>query len=388
LIVKGIVLQGAGMCVGAFPGGCYLVALDANTGKELWRFNTIARPGQPGGYSWNKAPVDERFGGSIWTAGSYDPELNLVYFGVGQTYKFSTLLDNYDGTPGGNDGLYTDATVALRPETGELVWYYQHMNRDVWDLDWAFERTIATINVNGKPRKTVTTAGKLNIFDTLDAATGEYLYSYDVGLQDMVTIDPKTGRKTVNSKYDPPKPNVPILKCPSTLGGRDWPATTYNAKTGILFVPENETCQEFTWIPGGNFQLNDHLMRRFNSDGMVGRVEAIDLASRKTLWVQRRRAPQVSAVLGTAGGLIFEGSRDRWFRASDQQTGKVLWQTQLNASPGSSPVTYTVNGVQYIAVVTGGGGSLESTLGAALTPEIAGAASGATLWVFKLPEKK
>lgn len=386
LIVKGIVLQGVGMCVGRLPGGCYLIALDAQSGKELWRFNSIARPGQPGGDSWNGAPVDERFGGGIWIAPSYDPELDLVIYGTGQTYKLSTLLKDYRGDPGGNDGLFTDSTIALRPETGQLAWYYQHLQRDVWDVDWAFERTIATLVIDGKPRRTVTTAGKLNIFDTLDAATGEYLFSYDVGLQNLIqSIDPTTGVKTVRRDLVELKPNVPQTSCPSTLGGRNWMATAFNAKTGILFVPENETCHTLTYVPGNSFDFEDRILRRIDSDGMIGRVEAIDLASRKTLWVQRRRAPQSSAILATAGGLIFEGSHDRWFRASDQRSGKVLWQTRLNAPPSSYPVTYGADGDQYVAVVAGTGGALAVLLGS-FAPEIAKPPSGTTLWVFRLKD--
>lgn len=387
LIVKGMVLQGTSLCLGAFPGGCYLSALDAATGKELWRFNTLARPGQIGGDSWNHAPVDERSGGAIWAAGSYDPDLDLIYFGVGQTYKLSTLLKDYDGTPGGNDGLYTDTTLALRPETGELVWHFQHVKRDVWDLDWAFERTLATIQVDGKPRKTVTTGGKLGIFDTLDAATGKYLFSYDVGLQNLVSsIDPQTGEKRINPAFDP-KPNVPMHFCPSLLGGRNWPATAFNPKTGILYVPLTEACADFTYVPGSNFEFETRFLRRDGSDGLIGRLEAIDVASRKALWVQRRRAPESSAILGTAGGLIFEGSRDRWFRASDERTGRVLWQTRLSAQPSSYPVTFSAGGVQYVAVVAGGGGSLDGS-GGILTPEIPAPGTGTTLWVFRLPEKR
>ena len=160
-----------------------------------------------------------------------------------------------------------------------------------------------------------------------------------------------------------------------------------NAKTGILYVPLNEACADFTWVPGSNFEFETRFLRRDDSDGLIGRLEAIDLASRKALWVQRRRAPESSAILGTAGGLIFDGSRDRWFRASDERTGKVLWQTKLNAPPSSYPVTYSADGVQYVAVVAGGGGPLDNA-GAILTPEIPAPGSGTTLWVFRLPERR
>jgi alcohol dehydrogenase (cytochrome c) len=381
IVARGKVILGN---VGGGPGGPFLVALDADTGKEAWRFYTIARPGQPGGNSWNGAPLDERTGGSVWIAGSYDAALDLVYFGTAQTYKIGLLLDNFSGASGSNDGLYTDTTLALRPDTGELVWHYQHTNREVWDLDWAFERTLATLKVRGQPRRTVTTAGKLGIFDTLDAATGEYLFSYDIGVQNLVArIDPTTGAKQIASAMEP-KANVEQFVCPSNVGGRDWPSTALNPTTGTLYVPLSESCMAYMWRPGapsGDF-LRPPAHRK-DSDGMVGRVQAFELATGKTLWVRRRRAHESSAILATAGGLIFEGSNDRWFRASDDRTGKVLWQFRLDNTPSSFPISYSVDGVQYIAVVTGTGSPLEITLGS-LTPEIIPSIGGTTLWTFRV----
>lgn len=387
LIAKGKVIQGMSGCHQAYPGGCYIVAVDADTGKETWRFYTLPRPGEPGGDSWNGAPVDKRLGGSVWIAGSYDPDLDLVYFGTGQTYKIATLMQGGDGKPGSDAGLYTDTTLALRPETGELVWHYQHMARDVWDHDWSFERTLSTRMIDGKPRKTVTTAGKIGIFDTLDAATGQYLGSYDVGLQNVVTsIDPKTGVKTIADSVKP-EPNVEKLVCPSTIGHRNWPSTAYDPRTSILYVPLSDNCMPYMWTPGipGDYDIVGMLpVHRPGSDGIIGQVQAFDLATGKKVWAQRRRAAQSSAILATAGDLIFEGSRDRWFRASDARTGKVLWQVRLDGSPSAYPITYSVDGVQYVAITTGGGNTVDYYLGA-LTPEIAAPAAGVTLWVFRLP---
>jgi alcohol dehydrogenase (cytochrome c) len=383
LIAKGKVIQGVTNCHVAFPGGCFIVALEADTGKEAWRFYTIARPGTPGGDSWNGAPLDQRYGASVWDSGSYDPELDLVYFGTGQTYKTATLLEGSTGAPGSADGLYTDTTLALRPETGELVWHFQHFHRDVWDLDWAFERTLATLQVDGAKKKTVTTAGKLGIFDTLDAATGRYLYSVDSGLQNLVkSIDPKTGEKTIDPKFTP-EPNVEKLICTSAIGGRNYPATAFNPATGILYVPLNEACMNFEWTPGGVFDVRIPTRQRPDSDGKIGRIQAIDLAAKKTLWIRRQRAPESSAMLATAGGVIFEGSRDRMFRALDDRNGKVLWQMPLDSAPDAFPITYSVDGVQYVAITTGGGAPLDGGL-ATLAPEFETPPSGTTLWVFRL----
>lgn len=387
LVAQGKLFQGMSNCNVGYPGGCFLLAIDAATGREVWRFNTIARPGQTGGDTWNGAPAEKRTGGAIWTAPSYDPDLNLIYSGVGQTYKAEVLLEGTPGKPGYNDALFTNSTLALRPDTGELVWHYQHMGREVWDLDWVFERTLATVTVDGKPRRTVTTAGKMALFDTLDAATGKYLFSYDSGIQNLVVaIDAQTGAKRISTELEP-KANVIRTVCPSASGGgRNWPATSFNPKSGVLFVPSNETCMPYMYspTPGAVMDIAVFATPKEGGDGMVGRVQAVDLATRKTLWTRRDRAPHSSAVLATAGGLVFEGSRDRWFRALDDRTGKVLWQVRLNAPPSSYPITYSVNGVQYVAVTAGGGRTYDVN-GGALTPEILAPASGTTLWVFRLP---
>jgi alcohol dehydrogenase (cytochrome c) len=253
----------------------------------------------------------------------------------------------------------------------------------VWDLDWAFERTLATLEIDGSPRRTVTTAGKLGIFDTLDAATGKYLFSVDSGLQTLVTaIDPKTGDKQVDPKFTP-EPNVEKLICTSAIGGRNYPATAFNPGTGILYVPLNEACMNFEWTPGGPFDVRIPTRPRPESDGNIGRIQAIDLANHKTLWTRRQRAPESSAMLATAGGLIFEGSRDRMFRALDDRTGTVLWQTPLDGAPDAFPITFSAGGVQYVAITTGGGGPLDGGL-ATLAPEFSTPAAGTTLWVFRL----
>ncbi len=389
IVAKGKVIMGASGC-NTYPGGCFLVALDAQSGKEAWRFHTLARHGQPGGDSWNGAPVDQRFGGSVWTSGSYDPDLNLVYFGVGQTYDTATLLQPQPQKGTANGGLYTDSTVALNPDTGKLVWYYQHMNRDVWDLDWAFEQSLITLPIDGKQTKLVVTGGKIAVFDAVDRADGKYEFSKDLGLQNLVTaIDPETGKKSINPALQP-EANKTKHICPHSGGGRNWPATSYDPETKILYVPLFESCQDFTWVPrssaetsAGGSDMRFVLLPRPDSDGKFGRIEAINLQTKKVAWVYRQRAAFSSSTLTTTGGLVFAGSRDRRFQAFDAATGKVLWQAGLGASPSSTPVTYSIAGQQYVAVVAGNGGPVAWPY---LTPEIANPPGGTTLWVFKLPD--
>jgi alcohol dehydrogenase (cytochrome c) len=395
IVVKGKVIFGVSLGLEKAPGGCFIVALDADTGQEAWRFHTIARPGQPGGDSWNGAPVDERFGGGVWTAGSYDPELDLVYFGIGNTYDSATLLEQRPGTKrlSDNAGLYTDATVALRPETGELAWYFQHQRRDVWDLDWVFEQSIVTLPVDGTPRKLVVTGGKTAIFEAIDAATGSFVFAKDLGVQNLVTaIDPRTGEKTVNPAVQP-EAGKPKLLCPAAFGARNWPATALNPRSSLLFVPITESCTDYTYAPrspeetasgGADMQFAPRIPP--GTDGKFGRLVALDLEKREVRWVRRQRMPIAGSALATAGGLLFNGDLDRYFYAYDQDTGSVLWRTRLNAAPESSPITYSVNGRQYVAVVAGGG-SAYGAGGRGLVPELVSSAAGVTLFVFELPEE-
>jgi len=390
IVAHGKVVMGVSLGVNT-AGGDFIVGLDGQTGAELWRFYTIARPGQPGGDSWNGAPVSQRYGSGVWTAGSYDPQLNLVYFGTGNTYDAGTLLLPQPHKGKSNAALYTDSTLALDPDTGKLVWYYQHMNRDVWDLDWAFEQSLITLPFDGRPTKLLVTGGKLAIFDALNRANGKYEFSKDAGLQNLVVrIDPKTGAKIVNPAYERPEAGRSDYICPSDHGGRDWSATSFDPTTDILYVPLLESCMNYRFVPrdpaqvaAGGVDIRYGANPPHGSDGKFGRIEAINLRTRQIVWTMRQRAPIESSMLASAGGVVFSGSHDREFHAYDSATGQLLWHTALNSAPSASPVTYDAGGVQYVAVVAGGGSVLDST-GNTMTPEIADPAGTTTLWVFKL----
>lgn len=392
IVAKGKVIVGVSLGVQT-GGGCYIVGLDAETGKESWRFNTIARPGEPGGDTWNGAPLDERFGAGVWTAGSYDPELNLAYFGIANTYTSATLLEPRPGTAGvtANDGLYTNATVALRPETGELVWHFQHHKRDVWDLDWVFEQSLVTVKIDGRPRKLIVTGGKTATFDAVDAATGAFVFSTDLGVQNVFTsVDPVTGEKAVNPALLPEKGKAKLI-CPGNFGARNWPATALNPDTAMLYVPIMETCADYTYAPANPEQtakggVDMRFVARIapGSDGKFGRLAALDLEKRRIVWAHRQRVPLAGAALATAGGLVFNGDFDRYFSAYDQTSGKILWRTRLSAAPESFPVTYAVDGRQYVAVVAGGG-SVLGAAGRGLVPELVPPGSGVSVVVFELP---
>jgi alcohol dehydrogenase (cytochrome c) len=377
---------------GQAPGGAYIVGLDAETGEEAWRFYSIARPGEPGGNSWNGLPLDKRTGGSVWTAGSYDAERNLAFFGPAPTYDTGPLRDAV-GTRGvTNEALYTNATIALDPDTGKLVWYFQHVPNDQWDFDWAFERQLVDLTINGRERRALVTAGKEAIYDALDLDGGNYLFSVDLGLQNFITaIDPRTGAKQVDPALIPSR-EKPITVCPHAGGAKSWIPASINPESKVLFVPLVESCMDLTPVPldqrgalstGVRFSIRP----RRDSDGRYGRVQAIDLETRETVWTTRQRAPQTSGVLATAGGLVFAGALDRWFTAYDDATGEALWRARLSDVPSAAPISYAVNGRQYVAMVVGYG-SAQSITFPMLTPEIdLPITRSSAIWVFALPER-
>ncbi len=399
LVVKGKVIQGTSGCA---AGGCPVIALDANTGTEVWRFYTVAKTGEPGGDTWNGLPDDQRFGASIWTTPSYDPELNLIYVATGNTYHWQELMKgNLDpakrrGTT--RDGLYVDSTIALDADTGKVKWHYQHLPQDYWDLDFAFEQTIATMNINGKPLKVVCSTGKMVWTDCVEAATGKFVLSHDAGLQNIVkTYDKKTGRKTYNEATIPDLTGQRRnLQCSAGYGDKNWPAGSYDASSGIDYTSLVEVCGESAPTMFGPNQAaytqgEETRMARYQpgTDGNIGRLDAVNWATGKTLWSVRQRVSITSATVATAGGLIFAGDADRWFRAYDQTDGKVLWKTRLNDVINTYPITYTAKGKQYVAVIPGccGNGRLNNMH--QLTPEVqAPRPGGSVLWVFALPDEQ
>jgi alcohol dehydrogenase (cytochrome c) len=368
-----------------------ILGLSAADGAKLWNFNVVPQPGEAGTNSWNDIPFDQRSGGSVWTTGYYDPALDLVFIGTGNTYNTAPLAKPI-GKPGvTNDALYTDTTLALKPETGKLAWYFQHQPNDQWDLDWVYERMILTLPVAGKPIKAIVTAGKMAIIDALNAANGKYLFSIDAGLQNIVThIDPVTGRKTVDPALVP-GPGKTAKVCPAQNGAKNWIPGSYDAASATLFLPLNAACMVMEPIdPGETSPLSSgvrwSLAPRADSDGRYGRVQAFDLVARKTKWVAAQRAPMTSGVLATAGGLVFAGGLDRVFSAYDSNDGKLLWSTRLGDVPSGAPISFAVNGRQYIAVVAGYGTMLSGGY-LSLVPEIAVPTTpSSSIYVFELPQ--
>lgn len=368
----------------AVAGGNFITAIDLESGEEAWRFYTIARPDEFGGNSWNGLSLEERTGGSVWIPGSYDAETNLVYFGPAPSYDTVAMRQSRN-VPGTNsDALYTNATIALDADSGELAWHYQHVKNDLLDLDWAFERQIMDLPVNGEMRKVVVTGGKAAIFEAMDAATGEYLFSIDLDMQNVFSeIDTRTGEKTMfeEAVLQPGEETPGLAKigvCPDALGARNMQSTSYNPATKILYIPMQDTC--INNLTGKRWQKYPNP----EQDGLWGLVKAVNLETREVAWTTRQEAPPASGHLTTDTGLLFRGTIDRVFQAVSQDNGEVLWSQRLDNAPTSYPITYRVDGKQYVAVATNSGSyfanGMERTSGFTNSP------TGASLWVFALPD--
>jgi alcohol dehydrogenase (cytochrome c) len=389
MIAAGVLMIGTTGCV---TSRCFITGHDPANGNDLWRFYTVAASTEPGGNTWNGLPDDVRFGGSSWTSASYDPQSGIVYWGVGQPYPWSGEARGTNSRKPGqsNELLYTDNTLALDPKTGKLLWHYSHLPNDNWDMDYVFERHLIDLPVKGVVRKIAVTTGKLGIIEGIDAHSGKFVFAYDLGLQNIVSaIDPVTGQKTINPAVIPSRDNT-VFFCPHPGGARNFGATTLDPRTKILYLPMQETCTDMTSVPrepGEKTNFPHFVMRlRPDSDGQLGRLQAIDLTTGKPVWAHRERAPMSSGALATAGGLVFQGTFDRYFKAFDAATGEVLWQTRLNDMATSYPITFEVNGTQYVAISSGSGNPYSNTWGN-LVPEMRRPpGGGSVLWVFRLPD--
>ena len=354
IVVNHNVIQGvAGPLV---KKGAFVLAVDIETGKEVWRFNTIPQKGEPGGNTWNGLSADERTGGSIWHYGSYDRDLNLVFFGVSQTYDTAALLVPSDKEGISNEGLYTNSTVALDPDTGELVWHFQHQPAEQWDMDWAFERQIVELQYKGKLRKAVITIGKIGILDAIDASTGEFLFSVDLGVQNYITgIDPKTGEKQVDPEKLP-HPGMNTIGCPHYVGARNWLPTGYHRELKKLYVPIFEQCGQLTIDAASNLTSGLYSKMIPNPQlprDQLGQLLSVDLENQQVEWRLPQEMPISTGILTTAGHLIFAGDMEPSLKAYNIEAGETLWHYKFDQAPSAGITSFAVDGQQYIAVSVG-----------------------------------
>ncbi len=366
LVVKNLVIVGASGAEYGVRG--HLDAFDLDTGQSVWRRYTVPKPGEPGSETWTTREW-ERGGGTTWITGTYDPELDLVYWGTGNPGPV------FDGGPRPGDNLYTSSVLALDPDDGSIRWHYQWTPHDVWDYDGVNENIL--FEQGG--RRLLAHFDKNGHLFILDRTDGRLVRVVPFARATWGSIDPNTG--AVTRQLTPTPEGVEI--CPGPAGAKEWPHAAYNPRTGLLYTPVVEACATFWRGPtvyreglfylGGKVEVGGH--------EQWGELKAFDPATGRQVWSWRAEHPLVASVLTTAGDLVFVGEPNGNFRAFHARTGELLWTFQTGTGIHSNPVTYSVGGRQYIAVPTGWGGWVEG-----FAPEMFGAPRGTALFVFALPD--
>ena len=405
MVAAGVVVSGRSCSARGGPDSCYLAGHDPETGRQLWHRRTIPKPGEPGDDSWGDLPDERRWHVGTWgNVPSYDPELGLLYWG---TSVPQPSLERLRGTTG-RDVLYSNSTLATDPATGDLVWYYQHLPRDNWDLDHVFERYLIDVAVAPDPaevpwisprikpgelRRVVTgIPGKTGIVYTLDRKTGEFLWARQTLHQNVITSIDGSGEVHINEDMVV-GPFEEILVCPSLGGGKNWPAGTYSPLTGLMYQPQQNLCHlqtGYTETPTAEdgyatswLVVEDPAVT--GDPYPVGRIDAIDVSTGRQAWRHEQRAAVLGTAVSTAGGLLFVGDIDRRFMAFDDRTGEVLWQVIVSAPVSGSAVSYAVGGRQYIAVAVGGGTASPERRALSIHTELKPPRDSPALFVFALP---
>jgi alcohol dehydrogenase (cytochrome c) len=382
IVVKGRIVAGMTGCEYYKNDVCFISAHDARTGKEVWRTPTIARPGTPGGETWGDLPLMFRAGGDAWIPGSYDPATDLIYWSTAQAKPWARVSRGSDG-----DALYTNSLLAINPDTGALAWYYQFVPGETHDLDEVFESVL----IDRPGRKSLFKMGKLGILWEIDRTTGKFVAARDLGYQDLVEVNPTTGKVLYHADKIP-KSGIPVDFCPGFQGVRNWRATAYHPATQALYIPITPACQRsvFTEVErkeggAGYGQIGHRMLRGFPhpaSPQHRGGFLAMDIATGRILWRQPLTVSPTSAALTTGGGLAIVGDGSRYLYLHDAATGAVLFRTRLPVPAQGFPITYAVRGRQYLAVPIGTGGYVGE--GTAAAPP----ASQNGIFVFAVPEAR
>lgn len=357
----------------------FIDAYHAETGERLWRFYTVPGPGEPGNETW---PGDSwKTGGAApWMHGTYDADLDLIYWSVGQPFPV------YDGDARKGDNLYSNSVVALEPATGKLKWHYQFTPNGVWDYDGVTETIPVEIRHEGRPRKAIIHADRNGYFYAIDRTDGEFLFAKPFVRATWNTGFTAEGRPILNPDAIPSYEGVEV--CPGAAGGKQWTGMAYSPQTHLAYLPVIENCavyynygvkakqqglppgpDGFKYIPGEAF----------------GKVMAIDPDTGDTAWEVRTRSPMSASMLATAGGLVFTGDAEGNLLAYDDRNGDLLWSFQTGSGIRTGPVTYRLDGIQYIAIASGMGGAVGGYTGPG-APWLRDYRSGGTLFVFRLFE--
>ncbi len=402
-VVKGKVLIGNGGAEFGVRG--YLSAYDVNNGKMLWRFHTV--PGNPAdGFesaamkmaadTWKGSWWQYGGGGTVWDSMAYDPELDLLYIGVGNGSPWNQSIRS----PGGGDNLFLSSIVALRPDSGEYVWHYQTTPGETWDYTATQHMILADLEIKGKKRKVIMQAPKNGFFYVIDRTNGEFISGNNYVPVNWAThIDPNTGRpvEIPEARYSSGEPH---FQMPGPLGGHNWHPMSFSQQTGLVYIPALEAPFVFGdevafkqndvgWNVGTDVSLNplptDIAQFKAVRAAVKGQLLAWDPIEQKAAWSVDHDSPWNGGVLSTAGGLVFQGNANAKFVAYNAKTGERLWDHFAQTGIVAAPISYSLDGEQYIAVASGWGGAFTLIYGGIFPAESAPGVG--RLLVFKLGGK-
>jgi alcohol dehydrogenase (cytochrome c) len=379
LVVNGIVITGVAGAEYSHRG--LLEAYDAKTGKHLWRTYTIPAKGEPGSETW-EGDSQLTGGGSSWVTGTYDPELDLVYWGIGNPSPWNGRARN-------GDNLFTNSIFAIRPTTGERVWYYQATPNDPFDYDAVQTPIIATIDVNGSRRKVVIQANRSGFLYVLDAKDGKLIAANTFGKVNWASgIDRETGRPIVTDVFKGAVEGKNVTVWPSISGVTNWQHLSFSPQTGMLYINTlhvgmtYEAPEPPKLVPGRPSGPGTVKRTVVTDDPNVrGFLKAVDPLTGKSKWETPYKSPNYSSTMVTASNLVFTGVMTGEFQALDADTGKILWSFQTPSGIVGQPVTWEKDGKQYVTVLSGLGGVYAQRGG---DPNLENLPTGVSLWTFAL----
>jgi alcohol dehydrogenase (cytochrome c) len=381
LIASGVLVTGISGAEFGIRG--FLDGWDPDTGKHLWRRHTTAGPGESGHETWEPRQAYSNGGGSTWITGSYDPDLDLMYWGTGNAGPWNPIARK-------GDNLYTASVIAVRPKTGEIAWHYQFTPNDVFDWDAVWELILADIPVDGVTRKVAMQMNRNGFLYVLDRTNGKLLSAKPYGKVTWAThVDMATGRPVESEQAKKLRAGEKIEMYPSVRGAKNWPHAAFNPNTGLLYANTNEgySIYRFTdltpYQAGARYQGVENSYAPVKPGDVVGHIEAIDPLTAKPKWRIPQKDIQVaSAMLATAGGLLFTGRHTGELIALDADTGATLWEHKTSSGINSMPVTWSRGGKQYVTVLSGLGG-LYGTRNREQLKEVP---LGGSIWTFALTD--
>jgi alcohol dehydrogenase (cytochrome c) len=379
LVANGVVItgiSGAEFGIRGFQDGW-----DPQTGKHLWRRYMVPGPGEKGIETWPAGDSYLHGGGSTWITGSYDPDLDLVYWGTGNAGPW-----NPTKRPG--DNLYTASLLAIRPKTGEIAWHYQFTPHDMYDFDATWELILADIPFGGQQRKVVMQLNRNGFLYILDRANGTLLSAKPYEKVNWASrIDLETGRPVETDLSKRLLAGEQVEMWPSTRGGKNWMPAAYNPETGLLYVNTLHMASLYRFVPiepmvpGMRYQFVENKIAPHAEGEAIGHVDAIDPLTGEPRWrAPLLDNPHYSSILATGGGLLFTGKETGEFIALDADNGKTIWQFQTGSGINAQPITFTHNGEQYVTVLSGVGGQYWG-VGRELLKNVP---QGGSVWTFKL----